>query len=113
MAYALDLSDAGHWYTQYRRLMRHWKALYPGDILEVDYDLLVREPRSTISGLAEFVGLTWEDHMLNFHRSSAPVKTASVWQVRQPIHARSSGRWRNYERHLRAVSEILAPAQSE
>jgi hypothetical protein len=25
------------------------------------------------------------------------VKTASVWQVREDLHTRSSGRWRNYE----------------
>ena len=28
------------------------------------------------------------------------VRTASVWQVRQPLHQRSSGRWRHYEGHI-------------
>ena len=100
MAYALDLDDAAHWHAQYERLMAHWKSLYPNDILDVDYDLLVREPRPQIERLLGFLGLDWEDGLLDFHRAAATVKTASVWQVRQPLHARSSGRWRNYRRQL-------------
>jgi len=35
------------------------------------------------------------------------VKTASVWQVREPLYLRSSGRWRNYARHLAPLREYL------
>ena len=112
MAYAQDLSDAAHWYAQYQRLMAHWKAVYPNDIFDVDYDLLVREPRLVIAQILEFLGLSWEERVLDFHRRRASVKTASVWQVREPIHTRSSGRWRNYERHLFELWEALQQTQS-
>lgn len=100
MSYALDLEDSAHWYGEHLRLMEHWKTLYPDDIIEIDYDELVREPAPALERLLEFVGLDWEEGLLDFHRTAAPVKTASVWQVRQPIHARSSGRWRNYSTQL-------------
>ena len=103
MAYALDLEDAAHWYAQHDRLIAHWKSLYPDDILDVDYDELVRSPRPVIERLLAFLDLDWEDSVLDFSRTSRPVKTASVWQVRQPLHARSSGRWRNYSTQLRAL----------
>ena len=103
MAYALDLEDAAHWYGQYKRLMTHWTALYPDDILEVDYDELVREPNPVLKRLLGFLKLDWEDALLDFHRREAPIKTASVWQVRQPLHARSSGRWRNYSKQLKKL----------
>ena len=108
MSYALDLEDAAHWYGQYVRLMAHWRSLYPGDIIDVDYDELVREPRPAIEQLLGSLGLPWQDSALDFHHSESPVKTASVWQVRQPLHARSSGRWRRYERYLKPL-EGLAP----
>ena len=108
MAYALDLEDAAHWYREHLRLMEHWKALYPNDIFDVDYDALVRQPRPVIERLLSFCDLGWEDNVLDFHRSRATVKTASVWQVRQPLHARSSGRWRNYERQLTTVKGLGA-----
>lgn len=100
MPYALDLADASHWHAQYERLMAHWKRLYPNDIFDVDYDELVRDPEPLIRDLLRFLGLEWEEHLLDFHRRGGAVKTASVWQVREPLHARSSGRWRNYEAQL-------------
>jgi hypothetical protein len=38
------------------------------------------------------------------------VKTASVWQVREPLYTRSSGRWRNYETHLQPLRSALVEA---
>lgn len=106
MPYALDLADAAHWHAQYERLMAHWKVLYPDDIFDVTYDELVHEPRPIVEALLESLGLEWEDKVLDFHRRSGAVKTASVWQVREPLHARSTGRWRNYEKQLqRALAE--------
>ena len=107
MGHALDLGDLAHWHGQYVRLMRHWKALYP-DILDLDYDALVVEPRPAIEGLLGYCGLDWEAAVLDFHKAAAPVRTASVWQVREPLYRRSSGRWRNYERHLDGVRAALA-----
>jgi hypothetical protein len=43
-AYALTLKTA-HWYGQYEKLMDHWKALYPNDIFDVDYDRLAARIR--------------------------------------------------------------------
>jgi tetratricopeptide (TPR) repeat protein len=107
MGHALDLGDLAHWHGQYLRLMRHWKALYP-DILDLDYDALVADPRPAVERLLAFCGLDWEDAVLDFHKAAAPVRTASVWQVREPLYQRSSGRWRNYERHLDGVRAALA-----
>lgn len=104
MAYALDLEDAAHWHAQYARLMTHWKSIYPDDIFDVDYDSLVKEPKPAIGALLGFLDLNWEEGVLDFYRGSAPVKTASVWQVRQPLHARSSGRWQNYREQLEPIA---------
>lgn len=107
MAHALDLDDLVHWHGQYRRLMAHWKRLYP-DILDLDYDALVVEPRPAIERLLAGLGLEWEEGVLDFHRNETGVRTASVWQVREPLYRRASGRWRNYARHLEGVRAALA-----
>ncbi|MEJ6788759.1 sulfotransferase [Brevundimonas sp. BR2-1] len=106
MAHALDLDDLVHWYGQYRRLMAHWKRLYP-DILDLNYDAMVVEPRPAIEGLLAYLGLEWEEGVLDFHRNETGVRTASVWQVREPLYRRASGRWRNYARHLEGVRAAL------
>jgi len=108
IAYAGDLLDIGHYYGQYRRLMRHWQSLYGDAILDFDYDAMVRDPRPAIERLLAYCGLDWDDRCLEFHRAKTAVKTASVWQVREPLYARSSGRWRNYERPLAPLADLLA-----
>ena len=107
MGYALDLGDTAHYYRQYRRLMAHWKSLYGADILDFHYDDFVREPRPAVERLLAFCGLDWEEECLSFHRLKNAVKTASVWQVREPLYGRSSGRWRNYARHIAPLREGL------
>jgi hypothetical protein len=34
------------------------------------------------------------------------ISTASTWQVRQPVHARSAGRWREYAAYLPELLRI-------
>ena len=107
MSYAFDLMDIGHYYRQYRRLMAHWKSLYGNDILDFDYDVFVREPRPAAERLLAFCGLDWDESCLAFQRLSNAVKTASVWQVREPLYSRSSGRWRHYARQLAPLRSYL------
>ena len=64
LSYALDLMDIGHHYVQYRRLMAHWKALFGADILDLNYDLLVQDPRPALEQLLAFLGLPWDEGCL-------------------------------------------------
>ncbi|MFT4956266.1 MAG: cytochrome c-type biogenesis protein CcmH/NrfG [Brevundimonas sp.] len=107
MPWALDLEDAAHWLIQQERLMDHWKSLWPDDIHTLDYDALVAEPEAKVRGLLDFCGLDWEDGCLSFHGLDNAVRTASVWQVREPLYRRASGRWRNYEPHLGPLKAAL------
>jgi tetratricopeptide (TPR) repeat protein len=108
MSYALDLMDIGHYYIQYRRLMAHWKALFQSDILDVSYDALVADTRPVMERALEFLGLDWDEGCLSAPRLRRAVKTASVWQVREPVYQRSSGRSVHYERQLRLLREYIA-----
>jgi tetratricopeptide (TPR) repeat protein len=107
MPYALDLADIGHYYQQYRRLMAHWRKLYGDYIHEVNYDVLVQDPRPTVERLLASCGLGWDERCLNFHERKHAVKTASVWQVRQPLYQHASGRARRFAPHLEQLAADL------
>jgi tetratricopeptide (TPR) repeat protein len=107
MSYALDLMDIGHYYLMYRRLMAHWKMLFGADILDVNYDALVKEPKPAIEQLLAFLGLDWDERCLSVPQAGRAIKTASVWQAREPLYQRSSGRSRHYERHVSALRDYL------
>ena len=113
MNYALDLLDIGHYYREYRRLMAHWQTLYGPDILDFDYDAYVRDPGPAVERLLAFCGLELDENRLRGSGATGAVKTASVWQVREPLHERSSGRWRNYARQLAALEADLGDIVAE
>jgi len=97
LSYATDLGNIAHYYKLQERLMRHWQSCMGENIFVLDYDDLVRSPEPVLRKLLDYLGLDWDDRCLGFEQTENLVKTASVWQVREALHQRSSGRWRNYE----------------
>jgi len=109
-SYSCALMDIGQHYGEYRRLMAHWKALYPDSIFDFDYDAFVHAPRPVLMPLFDFLGLDWDERCLAFHNLRNTVKTGSFWQVRQPLHGNASERWRNYAAHLGPLRQALHDA---
>ena len=94
-------------FTQYRRLMDHWRKVLPGTINEVDYESAVNDLEGVARRLVELCGLEWEPACLEFHRNKRPVRTASLIQVRRPVYTSSIGRYKNYESELASLFEAL------
>jgi hypothetical protein len=107
-SYANDLQHIAHYYAQQERVFEHWQACVGENICTVDYEELVVSPEPVLRGVLEFLGLEWDDNVLDFHQGGGLVKTASIWQVRQELHSGSRDRWRNYESLLGSLTE-LAP----
>jgi len=107
-SYANDLDDLVHYYSEYRRLMRHWRAVLPtGSMLEVPYEGLVQDLPVWSRRMLDFIGLPWDPGCLEFHQSARAVVTASRWQVRQKLSTSSVERWRNYERFVGPLKSLL------
>jgi tetratricopeptide (TPR) repeat protein len=102
--YATDMANIVHFLSEHNRLMNHWKFLFPGDILSVSYDNLVLDPTSAMAAVLSLCSLEWDDAVLESRQTGGAVRTASNWQVRQPLYSRSSGRWQNYRRYLEPYS---------
>jgi len=107
MSYALDLKDIGHYFREYRRLMTHWKSMFGSDIFDFDYDALVKEPKPALERLCAFLGLEPPDALPQAAPAALAVKTASVWQVREPLYRTSSGRSRHYAEQLKELRDYL------
>lgn len=106
-AHSYDQLEMADHFRRYRTLMAHWRAAYPGRILDVRYDDLVAEPERTAREVIEFCGLPWSDGLSAIEGRSGTVATASSVQVREPIHGRFLHQWRRYEAHLGPMRERL------
>lgn len=85
-------------YEEYEKLMEHWRSVLPAErFIEVEYEQLVQAPEPTVRALLEFLGLEWDEACLHPERQSIVDRVAGFWQLRQPISARSVGRWKHFE----------------
>jgi hypothetical protein len=105
--YSYSLDDLGHYYLAYHRLMAHWRAALPGRFIDIDYETLVEDTEGTTRRMLDHGGLAWEAGTLEFHRSAAPVATASAVQVRQPVYRSSLRRWQAHVEALAPLAEFL------
>jgi hypothetical protein len=78
---------------------------------------LIQRPRLVLADrepvtrqLIAFCGLYWDDACLRHEANPNAVRTASLWQVRQPIYSSSVGRWRRFEPWLGELRSLLPEA---
>jgi tetratricopeptide (TPR) repeat protein len=103
MGFAYDLTDIGEQLADHNNLMHHWHQIFPGEILELQYEDVVDDLEASARRILEYVGVDWEPQVLDFANVDRAVKTASVWQVRQPIYTSSKEKWRRYESRLQPL----------
>lgn len=108
MEFAYDLQELGRYYNRYIGRMRHWeRVLPPGRVLHLRYEEMVADLPTQARRLISHVGLDWDEGCLKFHENRRKVRTASVAQVRKPIYASSTGRWKAYGEGLAPLRAIV------
>ncbi|MEO1329722.1 MAG: sulfotransferase [Pseudomonadota bacterium] len=109
--FARRVERLAHYLPQHREERRFWRAVLGDWLRPVRYEALAEDPQTILRPIVEGLGLDWDPVCLSPERSGGHAVTASKFQVRQPIHARSVARWRAYAAHLAPVIEALeAPA---
>lgn len=106
--YAHDLESLGRYYRWQERMMHGWMEMFPGRILEVQYESLVEDLEGVTRNALAWLGLAWDPACLDFHRNPRRVRTASRDQVNQPLYRSAIGSWRAYAPWLEPLRKGLA-----
>lgn len=107
LEFSYDLAELGRYYAAYARLMRHWHAVLPGYVLDVQYEGLIEDQRAVTERMLAHCGLEWEESCMRFHETQRLVRTASVAQVRQPLYRSAAGVWKRYGERLRPLVDAM------
>jgi len=108
MDFSFDRAWIVDYYQQYERLTDHWRSVLPSSfLLEIGYEELVGAPEPVIRRMLDFCGLEWNEACLRPERNQRVIKTASLWQARQPIYGTSVSRWQRYEPWLDVFNRLL------
>lgn len=110
MAAFLDLYDAADLYDAVMEVWRRTSTFLPLNVHRLVYENLIEDPEPPLRHLLQFLGLGWNDSVLDHQRTAAArgaVSTASYDQVTQPLSRRPAGRWRRYRHIMQPVLPTL------
>ncbi len=112
-AWSTRLKDTFEFLAAHDRLCAHWQSVIGDRLLKVSYETLVSAPETEIPRITAFCDLSPHPAPLRFHENTRPVQTASLGQVRRPIHTASVSGWQRYGDVLAAAkAQAHIPSQS-
>jgi tetratricopeptide (TPR) repeat protein len=105
--YARDLETIALQYLGYVRMMERWREILDITIHDSVYEDLTADPEPNIRALIDHVAMPFDPACLEPHKTKKSVHTASIAQVRNPIYKSSRQRWKNYEKHIGPMLDLL------
>lgn len=112
LEWSWSMTDIARHFALEDALFDYWRENLGEQLLVVDYAELVSNPEATITQITQHCGLAVEEAQFRPHETNRPVKTASVTQVRQPIHTGSIGNSRAYHKYMEPFSAAYATARA-
>jgi tetratricopeptide (TPR) repeat protein len=105
------LAGAAVFYDAVMRLGSEFRAKLALPFHEMRYERLVENLRRETEAVGRFIGLAWDDAMLDFPETarSRRVRTPSARQVVRGLYSQGVGQWRSYRAELEPVLPLLAP----
>ncbi len=91
----------------YEDLMDFWQKKFPEKIYELNYDKLTENQELESRKIFNYLGLKWENSVLEFHNNSRVVQTTSNIQVRKKMYKGSSQQWKKYKPWLQSMINNL------
>jgi tetratricopeptide (TPR) repeat protein len=111
MVHFRDLEAAANLYVEVMTNWRQQSAFLELDCFDYRYENLVADPGSVARDVLKFLGLPWQEDVLDYHTRSRErlVKTPSYQDVREAVYSRAVKRWQHYATNLAPVQDRLAP----
>ncbi len=112
MASFLTLENSARFYDA---VMSYWsqaRSIIPFNVHEFRYEAMVQDRESSLRDLTAFLGLEWEDSLLEHEKTAADrhfIRTPSYAQVTEKIYTRARGRWEFYRDQMAGVLPVLTP----
>ena len=98
-----SLEDATSLYDEVMSLWQFYQQAFSLNTCPVQYESLVTDPEATVRAVTSFLGIAYQESMLDFPRTALSqdrISTPSYSQVVQPIYARSISKWQHYRNHF-------------
>jgi hypothetical protein len=106
--YTSKLEHLGRIWIERKKMADMWMEVMSIPVMELHYEKLVADQRGETERLIKFLDLEWKEGCMEFHKSKRVAKTISYDQVNKKMYNTSSGRWKNYEKHLAPLIDVVS-----
>jgi hypothetical protein len=107
MRFTFDMEDIAHYYGLYQDIMAFWRVEFPDGFYDISYEKLTENQLDETQNLLAYLKLNWQDAVMDFHKNTRSVATASNQQVRTKMYKGSSQEWEKYKELLTPMLNIL------
>ena len=112
MANFLNLEDSARLYDHVMSLWFQYKDNLQINYIEIKYESIVSEFKSTVNNILSFLNIPWSNDVLNFYTTAQKrelISTPSYDQVNKPIYSKSVYKWKKYKKQIEKVIPTLKP----
>ncbi len=105
LGFAHNEEDLIRFYKAYLDLMNFWKSKNITNIIDVNYEDLIKDNENGIKKIINHCELNWEENCLSFYKNKNPIKTISAAQARKPIYKSSLNAFDQYKDFLKDIDK--------
>ncbi|MCU7836158.1 MAG: tetratricopeptide repeat protein [gamma proteobacterium symbiont of Taylorina sp.] len=108
----LTLEGSAKLYDSVMSLWSEYNRMLDLKLGVIKYEDLIQDLQATTEPLLKFLGLDWDDNLLNYQEtalSRGKINTPSYNQVTQKLYTQANGRWKNYHEQMKDVIPLLDP----
>lgn len=113
VSWSWSIEEIAKHFALEERLLTVWAEILQDRLLVIDYEQLVEHPDKVIPNIARHCGIAEEQAMFEPHKNDRLVTTASVTQIRQPIHNDAIGKSTRYQSIMNPFDEAYQTALSK
>lgn len=103
---SFDLISCAMHYALVDELVQHYIKKWISFCV-IRYEDFIKHPHVTLRTVSGYVGIEYDESMVEFNKNPRYARTASYAQVKKPLYDKSIGRYKNYLTELEPVLPIV------
>ena len=99
LKWTFDIIEIKKFYKLFNDYIKFWNDIFPGFIMEVNYEELVNNTEDITKNVLKYCDLAWEENCLNYYKKNkSSIDTASANQANRPVYKSSLNKFEAYKK---------------
>ena len=106
LPWAHSIKNILDYISNYEKIMKHFKAIYPKKILNLNLEDFTSNPENSSKRIFDFCNIEWSKNVLDFYNKNLSSKSSSFLQIRNKIKKYETDKYKPYYFIIKNKEEI-------